>query len=722
MVVSTRSTSAALWTDSQLAAIHAMLHPRSIAVIGATARQQYGGRFLTAALRAKDRIRVYPVNPNYDELGGVACYPSVEALPETPDLAGVVVPASQVLGVLEACHRKGVRSAIVISAGFAERGTAEGRALENRLTAFAHETGLRISGPNCLGVANLKDDIWPMASSSTAAAAGATSAVGLVCQSGATAFGPLQTRAADAGIGYTYIISTGNEADLDFTDYARYLIDDPETKVIAGFIEGLKSAEKLVALAILAAQCGKPIVVIKIGRSEAGARAAGSHTGALTGSDARFDALCAQYGVLRVQDYDELLEVSQLLAQGKRTDRTGIAVVSHSGGVSSLTADMLGAAGLQLPPLSDHVQSELNTIIKGFGWASNPADLTGYLMRDDFPRIVQAMIDEPDVGTLVVASAGSEARAGEAIQLREHTDKNLVYMWTGARSDTRALPILKAAGVPIFYSPASLARGLRSLYAYHAWRDVRLQGGFAAAPPATPQQLRALAALQTSTQSALSESESKRLVGAWGIPITREVLARSSDEAIAAAETLGYPVALKVDSPDILHKTEAGVVRLGLADAAQVRNGYADVMARAAVSAPRARINGVLVQEMVTNGLEVIVGVNFDVQLGPMLLFGIGGVLVEVYQDVALRRCPIDLGEAWAMVEEVKGARLLKGYRGGVPVDRAALAQTLVAVSHMGVHLHGAVSDLDINPLMVLPEGQGVKAADALVLLKSEPV
>jgi acetyltransferase len=701
-----------LWTDSQLAAIHKMLHPRSVAVIGATPRLQYGGRLLNAILKARDRVNVYPVNPKYDELGGVKCYPSIEDLPESPDLAGIVVPHPQVLEVLEACHRKGVGSAIIISAGFAERGTAEGRALQDKLAAFALETGLRISGPNCLGVANVKDNIWPMAMGSVVTAADAPGAIGLVCQSGATAFGPLRTRAADAGIGYSYIISTGNEADLEFADYARYLLDDADTRVIAGFIEGLKTTEKFLELTKLAAERGKPIVLIKIGRSEAGSRAAGSHTGALTGADERFDAVFAQHGVIRVQDYDELLEVSQLLARAPKPDPAGIAVVSHSGGVSSLTADMLGANGLRLPPLTDSVRQDLNGIVKDFGWAANPADLTGFLNGDAFPHIIESLTNQPDVGMLVIASAGAENRAEEAIDLRDRLGKGLAYLWTGTRSDARGLPVLKAAAVPIFYSPAALARALKSLHSYHAWRDRRLLSGFASAPAPTVEQQEAKTKLTRAaqTQRTLSEFDSKRLIATWGIPVTRDARASSVDEAVEAAARLGYPVVLKADSADILHKTEAGVVRLGLQNAEQVRTAYDEVIARVT--------GGVVVQEMVSNAVEVIVGVAYDEQLGPMLLFGSGGVLVEVYQDVTLRRCPITNDEALEMISEVKGARLLSGFRGRPAADVEALAETLVNVSHMAVHLEGEITELDINPLMVLPAGEGVQAADALVLLK----
>ena len=337
------------WTEPQMASIHKMLNPRSIAIVGATPRMQYGGRFLAAALKAKDRIRVYAVNPRYDEIMGVKSYPSVTNLPEAPDLVGIVVPWDQVLDVLEESHRKGTGSAIVISAGFAERGVDDRRDLQRELGAFARTSGMRISGPNCLGLANVKDDIWATASSR--GADGLTGPIGLVCQSGATAFGPFLVRAVENGIGFSYIISTGNEADLDFTDFARYLLDDPDTRVIAGFVEGFKEADKFLEVAKLAAERGKPIVLIKIGRSELGARAARSHTAALTGADARYDAIFAQYGVIRVQDYDELLETAHLLAHTPKPLVPGIAVVSHSGGISSLTADMCGQAGLDLPPL-----------------------------------------------------------------------------------------------------------------------------------------------------------------------------------------------------------------------------------------------------------------------------------------------------------------------------------------------------------------------------------
>src|SRR5256714_994909 len=439
------------WTEPQMASIHKMLNPRSIAIVGATPRMQYGGRFLAAAIKGKDRVRVYAVNPRYDEIMGEKFYRSVTDLPEAPDLVGIVVPYDQVLDVLQEGRRKGAGSAIVISAGFSERGMDDRRDFQGKLGEFARASGMRISGPNCLGLANVKDDIW--ATSSSRGAEGVTGPIGLVCQSGATAFGPFLVRAVENGIGFSYIISTGNEADLDFTDFARYLLDDPDTRVIAGFVEGFKRADKFLEVAKLAAERGKPIVLIKIGRSELGARAARSHTAALTGADARYDAIFAQYGVIRVQDYDELLETAHLLAHTQKPQVPGISVVSHSGGISSLTADMCGQAGLDLPPLGPEARDGINTVLQGFGWAANPSDVTGYANSASFPQIMDCMINEAQVGTMVVASAGADSQAEQVIGLRDRSDKGIVFLWTGSLGATAGLAKLKSANIPVFYAP-----------------------------------------------------------------------------------------------------------------------------------------------------------------------------------------------------------------------------------------------------------------------------
>jgi acetyltransferase len=707
----------AFWTDEQMHSIDKMLNPRSIAVVGASPKSGgYGGRLFDALLKSQDRVRLYPVNPNYDEIKGLKSYKRISDLPEAPDLVGVVVPYNNVLDVLQESHARGAGSAVVISAGFAERGVESRLELQKQIGAFARESGLRMAGPNCLGLANVKNDIWPTASSRTLG--GLTGPIGLVCQSGATAFGPFLLRAVDAGIGLSYIISTGNETDLDFSDFARFLLDDPDTRVIAGFVEGFKDVRKFIALAEMAAERGKPIVIIKIGRSESGARAARSHTAALTGEDALYDAVFKQYGVVRVQDYDDLLETAQMLAHLRRPVKPGISVVSHSGGISSLTADMCGLAGLDLPLLSDKARDGINSVVKEFGWAANPADVTGFSRSEQFPDIMRHMIDEPDVGTLVVASAGAGNQIEQVVELRDSHPKNVAYFWTASRTDKGPLSKLKAAKIPIFYTPAKLAGGLRSLLDYHARREARIAAGKTQVAAPTADQQRAIDRIQALGRSTLSESESKQVLAAWGIAGTREVVAQSAKAAVEAAQTLGYPVALKIDSPDILHKSEAGVVRLDLKNAEEVERAYAEVMANAKRYAPDAAISGALVQEMIAGGIEMIVGVSYDPQLGPMILFGSGGIMVEVFNDVTHRHCPINLSEAREMIAEVKGSRLLGGFRGKPAADVDALADTLVKVSHLAVHLEGKLAELDINPVMVLPAGQGIKAADALMVLQ----
>jgi len=707
------------WTDDQLSSIDKMLNPGSIAVVGASPRMAYGGRMLAASLKAASRVNVYPVNPRYEEVQDVKCYPSVTSLPEAPDVVCVVVSSGQVMDVLKESHEKGTRAAIVISAGFSERGTPEGRELQAQVGAYARESGLRISGPNCLGLANVKDDIWVSASSRGAEGLGGP--VGLVCQSGASAFGPFLNRAIDSGIGLSYIVSTGNEADLDFSDFVRYLLDDDDTKVIAGFVEGFKDAGKFIEVAKLAAERGKPIILIKIGRSELGSKAAQSHTAALTGLDALYDSALAQYGVIRVADYDELLEVSNLLANSPPPAAKGLAVVSHSGGISSLTADMCGQVGLDLPVLSDAARDGINDVLKGFGWASNPSDVTGFANSDSFPDIMQFMANDPVMGTLVVASSGGDAQATQVIAQRDLApEMPLAFLWTGSRAETNGLDMLKKARIPVFYTPNRLATGIRSLLDYHDWLGHRGQTAFPALPALQPSQQAAVDRLAGNAGIALSEHQSKGLLAEWGVPVTRESLVQNADDAVAAANEIGYPVAMKADVTNLPHKTDAGLVKLGINDDGAVRAAFDEITANAAsAGAVGDGFNGISVQEMVQEAVEVIVGVSYDSQLGATILFGSGGVMVEVYNDVALRLCPIDESDALEMIAEVKGSRLLEGFRGRPAADSAALVDTLVRVSQLGAQLEGSLAELDINPLMVLPAGQGVRAADAVAVFKA---
>ena len=710
------------WTDDQLKSIHLMLNPKSMAIVGATPRMQYGGRFLNAALRGKDKVTIYPVNPRYEEIQGLKSYPSVTDLPEAPDVVGIVIPYNNVLNVLQESYAKGTRAAVVISAGFSERGEQDRADLQSELTKFCRESGLRMSGPNCLGLANIKDGIW--ASSSSRGVAGLSGNIGLICQSGASAFGPFLVRAVDEKIGFSYIISTGNEADLDFCDFARYLIDDDSTDVIAGFVEGFKDGKKFLEVAKLALKKRKPIILIKIGKSQFGTRAAKSHTAALTGEDENYEAAFSQYGVIRVQDYDDLLQISNLFAQTGRLNSEGISVVSHSGGISSLTADMLGQAGLDLPELDAKSRDGINEVLQGRGWASNPSDVTGFANSESFPSIMDNMIAGDNMGCLVVASAGGEEQINQVIEARsrylsapERQRKQLVYLWTGSRVEESTLQKLQEAKIPLFYTPDKLGYALKHLVDYHKRADYMAQNASDSTFELSAIQKESIKHVKSLSKSQLSEDESKKLIENWGVITPQRFLTQSSDEAVEAANELGFPVVLKVDSSEILHKTEAGVVRVNVKDDVEVRSVFNEIMESAKKVSNAKDINGVLVEEMVTGGIEVMAGLTVDEQLGPVILFGSGGTSVEVYKDVTRRICPISKQDAFEMIDEVNASVLLKGFRGASPKDIEALAHLLVNLSQLGASLSEEVKELDLNPVMVLDKGQGVKAADALVIL-----
>ncbi|MFL2645623.1 MAG: acetate--CoA ligase family protein [Dehalococcoidia bacterium] len=710
------------WTDDQLESIHLMLNPKSMAIVGATPRMQYGGRFLNAALRGKDKVNIYPVNPKYDEIQGLKSYPSVTDLPETPDVVGIVIPYNNVLNVLKESHAKGTRAAVVISAGFSERGEEDRADLQSELTEFCRESGLRMSGPNCLGLANIKDGIW--ASSSSRGVAGLSGNIGLICQSGASAFGPFLVRAVDEKIGFSYIISTGNEADLDFCDFARYLIDDDSTDVIAGFVEGFKDGKKFLEVAKLALKKRKPIILIKIGKSQFGTKAAKSHTAALTGEDENYEAAFSQYGVIRVQDYDDLLQISNLFAQTGKLNSEGISVVSHSGGISSLTADMLGQAGLDLPELEPESRDGINEILQGRGWASNPSDVTGFANSESFPSIMDNMISGDNMGCLVVASAGGEQQINQVIEARNRyksgpsqSQKQLVYLWTGSRIEESTLQNLQEAKIPLFYTPDKLGYALKHLIDYHKRADYMERTSGDRVYKLDESRSKSIEHLKSLSGTQLSENDSKSLIEDWGAITPKRILIQTTEEAVNAANDIGFPVVMKIDSSEILHKTEAGVVRVNVKSEDEVRTVFKDIMDSASDITDTLNINGVLIEEMITGGVEVMAGLTIDEQLGPVILFGSGGTSVEVYKDVTRRICPISIQDAKEMIDEVNASILLKGFRGSREKDIDALADLLVNLSQLGASLSDTVKELDLNPIMVLDKGKGVRTVDALVIL-----
>ncbi|QJP16967.1 acetate--CoA ligase family protein [Starkeya sp. ORNL1] len=707
--------------DAKLRSIHAMLNPKSVAIVGATEKAGYGGNFLKNLLASGSKARHYPINPNRTEVDGTRCYPSVTDLPEAPDLVGIVLPAQLVVPTFEACVAKGAKSVLIISAGFAELGTDEGRARQERLRDIARESGVRLCGPNCLGLANVAAQSWTTPSTMISPNMHTfDTGIGLVSQSGATCYRTLLPLAEDRGIGFSSMICTGNEADLETSDFMQYMIADPGTKVIAAVIEGFKDGAKFAETADLALRAGKPIVILKVGRSEVGARGANSHTAAMTGSDTAHDALFRQKGVVRVNDYDELVEFSAMFAKAKAPRGPRIGVSSESGGISTHTADKCGELGLEVPPLSPETREKMVAIMGDRGSAANPADLTQFGVKESFEQVLDILLGEDNQDLLILSSVGGPNQAKFTIAAIENAPKPILFVWNGSARESASLPLLKNSNVPLFFAPVKAAQAARALVDYHRTRRDYM-AEVASGERQFPLPPAALAAFEEIVRGgrgvALNEYASKQALSLFGVRGTREILCREVDDAIDAARSIGFPVAMKIASDDIPHKTEAGGVRLGLKDADEVARAFGEMLVAVRGHHPQARIDGVLIQEMVSDGLQLIVGVSRDAHFGPVLMLGLGGILAEAMAASSWRVCPITSREAHEMIGEVRGlSKIAAGYRGLPKADIAALVDTLVNISRLAVWAGDSVESLDINPLAVRAEGRGVVALDALLV------
>lgn len=709
----------------KLRSIDAMFNPRSIAIIGATERPGYGGRFVQNLVDTGFTGAIYPVNPSRDTVFGIRCYPSVLDLPEPVDLVAIILPSAQVVPAFADAVKRGAKAGLVISAGFAELATDEGRARQAALTALARENGVRLCGPNCLGLANVAGNAWMTPSTRIAPEMrDQRPSIALVSQSGATAYRPLLGTAQDRKIAFRYLIATGNEADLESTDFIKYMLQDPEVRVVAAVVEGFKSGQRFLEAADLALEAGKPLVLLKIGRTEVGARGANSHTAAMTGSDAVQDALFRQKAVVRVDDYDELIETSAMLRTAKPPRGRRVGAISESGGMGSLLADKCAEEGLEVPVLSSETREKLVAIMGERGSAQNPADLTSFGTGPAFPEVLGHLLGEAQQDLVIMSSVGGAMQVDTIIAAQKATDKPILYAWTGSIGDTpdiEALRRLRASDIPVFYLPAKAAKAARRLVDYHRTRALCMrERREAPSAPTDPAPLESLRRQIARTGGrAFTEHESKRALAAFGLRVNEEAFCRDAGEGRAAASRLGYPVALKIVSPDILHKTEIGGVRLGIGDAAALAEACEAMLVSVKTHAPAATIDGFLVAPMVGEKVELIVGTAEDPLFGPVLMLGLGGVLAEALEATAFRVCPINAREARDMIGEVRGLpKILAGFRGAPKADTDALVGVLVRVSEFAVAAKDDVASLDINPLAVLPESRGAVALDALVVPK----
>ncbi len=693
--------------DEDVPDLELFLRPRTVAVIGVSENPRAPGVSMFQKIRAKVEGhggRVFPVNPKTTSLYGLTCYPSLDAIPEEIDLG--VIQVADAVAALRQCVAKRCRFAVVFTAGFAETG-ADGAAREEELLRIAREGGVRLFGPNT----NL-NAFEPLADLPGPK-------IALVTQSGNQ--GRPLIQAQELGVAYSHWIPTGNESDLELADFVLHVATHPEVAVIAAYVEGFKDPAKLARAADACLRAGKPIVMVKVGRSDAGRRMAQAHTGHLAGSDRIVDAFCRQYGIVRVEDLDELLEVASAFARLPRPAGDGACVYGISGGTSALLSDLLGAYGVAVPELAAATQQRLRALLPPYLTVRNPVDNGGAIERTgQGVALLDAIADDPTTAVVATAIAGAlpgitDVLAKELVALHASGRKPVAVIWASPLTDDDAFRTLVAGRVPLFRSFRGCARVLRAWLGWyaHAQRYVSALE-VRAARQAMPVAIEG----RPGRSGALSEPDAKRLLAAYGIPVTREEVAPSAAEAVAAAQRIGFPVALKIASPDVLHKSDAGLVRLGLRDPASVTEAFDAIVQRARASFPDARLDGVLVQEMVAGGVETILGVTVDPQFGPVVLFGLGGVLVEVLEDVALRPLPIGRDDALAMIDELRGRRILDGVRGRPACDVQALADAILAVARLADEHRDTVRELDVNPLVAFPPGQGVKALDALVVLR----
>jgi acetyltransferase len=703
-------------TDTRAQAIGRLLSPRSVAVLGASADfSKINGRPLKHLLDKGYQGRILPVNPKYPRIGHLPCYPDAAALPEAPDMTVVAVPAADVLASIEALGQRGAKAAVVFSSGFGEMG-ADGAALERAVVAAARRHGMVLLGPNCLGFVNAFDHVYATFSQYADGDTGA-GPIAFVTQSGA--FGTaIAALARQRGLGLGYFINTGNQADLGFSELMLAVIDDPRIRVAAGYLEGLDDGAALVRLAERCRALGKPLVLTKVGRLAAGQRAAASHTGALAVGDAVFDAVIRQHGVLRARNEEQMLDMLEVLAQPRRVQAAGpsrgrgLGIATQSGGAGVMMADRAEELGLAVPSLSVATRERMGKVMPAFGAVGNPVDVTGqFVARPELLReSVVALLDDPAIDLAVVwlqlMTAHVDTLVAIFCEIRDRSRKPFVVCWVAAPPE--ALLRLRAEGIVVYGAGERAVEALAAL--------TRL-GGPAAPAAAGPLPVPPSALAGTDFQPGVQPSVTAT---AWlreaGLPMAPVALAGSEDEAVALWRALGRAVALKIESPDITHKTEIGGVLLGLDDEAALRAGWRRLHERVARHAPKARIDGVLVQPMAEGHLELVVGVQRDPGFGMVVMVGLGGVLVEVLKDVAFRQAPFDVDEGLAMLAELRGAALLDGVRGQPPVDRMALARLLADLSRWAAAMQPWLAELDLNPVRVGPAGP--VAVDCVMLLR----
>lgn len=697
-----------------------LFNPKDIAVVGASeSKYKIGYLQVQALIDGKFTGEIYPIHRTATEIAGLRCYPSVSEVEGEVDLAILCTSANQIEEGIIDCAKKGVKAVIIFAAGFSETGE-EGIAQQQRLAMLARQHGIRIVGPNCVGLVNTSNGlIGTFSPAILMVPTDGKKGVGYVSQSGA--FGVLTyMAAAQNGILFNYFVSTGNEMESEFADFIEYMIHDEQTKIITGYMEGARDPKRLLALAKEALKRKKPIVLMKTGRSEAGSQAAASHTGSLAGADNIYDAFFRQAAIVRADDYDDIISFSKLFLANKLPKGRNTVIVTSSGGRGINEADRCESLGLHVVPLSEETKAKIREDIPSYASATNPIDLTAAASVTNpelFLAPMKALTEDPDVHNIIFTEfphnwTKEMPILQEFISLCEKSDKFVCVITFEIEGMTYppATKTLVEHGIPVISGSLNPIRALSKLVTYAEqyrgqFDEVAEQEVF------LKQEIDALIA----GQEMLSEAQAATVLQAYGIPTTNRVIAMDVEAAKAVSEQMGYPVVMKVDSAQIPHKTEVDAIRLNLQNEAEVQQAFHEIMQNAKNYCPEAIINGISVQEMLGEGVEMIIGAQRDPLFGPVIMVGLGGIFVEIFKDVSFRVAPLSRKDAVDMLEELKGKALLHGARGKVKVDTEAIIDVLLRVSSLMMD-HDQIEELDINPLIVYEKG--VKAADAMMALK----
>ncbi len=711
-----------------------LMKPASIAVVGASQRMTRATRVVANLQRFGYAGRIFPINPRYSEVLGLPCYPDLASTPERADSVVVAIPAEQVPPVLSAAVAAGVRGAVVLSSGFAEAGPA-GQKRQAELERLAADHGLLICGPNCYGVFNIR--LGAATFSADMAEPLRPGAVAVVSQSGGFSHAIAEYLMQQRCVGLSYIVSCGNQAGLTVEDYIAYLVDDDDTAVVGAFVEGFKKPETFRRAAARARERRKPIIVLKVGRSENARQAMLAHTGSLAGTPEIIEAVLRQSGVVQVSSLNEMLDTLTLLSAARhhapRAWRVG--VLSGLGGECGRAADAAERAGVEMPPLSAASVETMKGFMPDFANPRNPLDGTGAMYEDArlFPQLFDVMLREEAVDVVAVnlrvnvprPGGGAPSRPfGRAMieALPKHPARLVVAFssFAGGDLDQEVIRPLAEAGIPFLESTETAMQAIRHAREHRRFLDrPQAPAASAAAPRPSPASPASQPTPRPSpgASRALGNADAMQLLREFGVPLAETIAAKDADAAAAAADRLGYPVVLKIDSPQIAHKTDVGGIRVGCADPPSVRAAFGEMLAEVRRRAPAARLDGALVQRMVAGGREMILGVKTDPLFGPAVVCGFGGIFVEQLRDVSLRVPPIGPDDAAAMIAELRGAPILAGARGRAPADTRALADAIVRLGALAKAYRHSLRALDINPLLVLDEGRGVVAVDWLIEL-----